>query len=191
MSPWLFWCPLLGGIAMMPLLGFLLSSHRVTAAGFFHFAIATAITFSLVYYRLSRYQKPGGAGRAVAVAFSTVFLAGVLYVMIGAFFVVPFSGYNARHFGKQLEADLRSAYTHANAYLSEHPQERIDQEEQLRTEGWKPSPEVSFVSADLTAKGGGIVLKHKLLKYSTGGLKPGEGRVSADGADIKVEVPAQ
>jgi hypothetical protein len=111
--------------------------------------------------------------------------------MIGTFFVVPFSGYNARHFRNQLEVDLRSSYTHAKAYLSEHPQEKIDREEQLRAEGWKPSPEVSFKSANLTAKGGMIVLKHKLLKYSTGGLKPGEGRVSADGEDIKMEVPAQ
>ena len=176
---------------MMPLLVFLLSSHRVTSAGFFHFAIAVVITFSLVYYRLSRCQRPGGVGRYIAIVFSTVFLVGVLYVLIGTFVVVPFSGYNARHFSKQLEVDLKSSYTHAKAYLSKHPQERIDREEQLRVEGWKPSPEVSFESANLTEKGGMIVLKHKLLKYSTGGLKPGQGRVSTDGEDIKVEVPAQ
>jgi len=191
MNPWLFWCPLLGGIAMMPLLVFLLSSHGVRAAGFFHFAIATTVTFSLVYYRFSRYQKPGGVGRYIAVVFSTVFLVGVLYVLIGTFVVVPFSGYNARHFCNQLEVDLKSSYTHARAYLSEHPQERIDREEQLRAEGWKPSREVSFESVNLTAKGGMIVLKHKLLKDSTGGLKPGEGRVSINGEEIKVEVPAQ
>jgi hypothetical protein len=113
---------------------------------------AAAITFSLVYDCLSRYQKPGGVGRAIVVVFSTVFLFGVLYVMIGAFFVVPHSSYNARHFRNQLEADLRSAYTHANAYLSEHPQERINREEQLRAEGWKPSPDVSFESANLLPK---------------------------------------
>jgi hypothetical protein len=191
MNSWLFWGPLLGGIAMMPLLVLLLSSHRITAAGFFHFAIAVAFTFSLVYYRLSRYQKPGRAGRYIAVVFSTVLLVGVLYVLIGTFIVVPFSGYNARHFHNQLEVDLKNSYTHAKAYLSKHPQERIDREEQLRAEGWKSSPEVSFESANLTAKGGMIVLKHKLLKYSTGGLKPGEGRVSIDGEEIKVDVPSQ
>jgi len=191
MNPWLFWCPLLGGIAMMLLLVFLLSSHRATAAGFFHFAIAAVVTFSLVYYRLSRYQKPGGVGRYIAVVFSAVFLLGVLYVLIGTFIIVPFSGYNARHFRNQLEVDLKSSYTYAKAYLSKYPQERINREEQLRAEGWKPSPEVSFESANLTAKGGWIVLKHKLIKYSTGSLKLGEVRVSADGEDIKVEVPTQ
>jgi hypothetical protein len=190
MNPWLLWCPFLGGIAMIALLSFLLMSHRVAVAGFFHFASAAAITFSLVYNLFSRYQKPGGVGRYTAVIFFTVFLFGVLYVMIGASFVVPHSSYNARHFRNQLEVDLKSSYTHAKAYLSKYPQERIDREEQLRAEGWKPSPEVSFKSANLTAKGGWIVLKHKLLKYSTGGLKPGEGRVSTDGEDIKVEVPA-
>jgi hypothetical protein len=190
MNPWLFWCSLLGGLIMMPLVGVLLFSHRVMAAGFFHFASAAAITFSLVYYCLSRYKKHGGVGRYIAIVFFTVFLFGVLYVMIMTFYVVPFGGYNERHFGKQLETDLRSAYTHANAYLSEHPQERINRAEQLRAEGWKPSPEVSFESANLTAKGGMIVLKHKQLKNSTGDLKPGEGRVSTDGKDIKVEVPA-
>lgn len=190
MNPWLFWCSLLGGLVMMQLVGVLLFSHRVTAAVFFHFTSTAAITFSLIYYRLNRYQKPGGVGRIITLVFYTVFLAGVLYVLIGAFYVAPFGGYNERHFGKQIEADLRSAYTHANAYLSEHPQERINQEEQLRAMGWKPSPEVSFESANLTAKGGMIVLKHKQLKNSTGDLKPGEGRVSTDGKDIKVEVPA-
>jgi len=189
MNSWLFWCPLLGGIAMMPLLVFFLFSHRGTAAVFFHFASTAAITFSLIYC-LNRYQKSGEVGRIIALVFSTVFLFGVLYVMIMASFVAPFGGYNESHFGKQLKADLRSAYTHANAYLSEHPQERINQEEQLRAMGWKPSPEVSFESANLTTKGGMIVLKHKQLKNSTGDLKPGEGRVSTDGENIKVEVPA-
>jgi hypothetical protein len=189
MNPWLFWCPLLGGIAMMQLVGFLLGSHRVTAAGFFHFASTAAITFSLVYFLLSRYKKPKRVGRAITAVFSSVFLAVVLYGTIGAFYVVPFTSYNARHFRNQLEADLRSASTHANAYLSEHPQERINQEKQLRAAGWSPSPEVSFESANLTAKGGIIILKHKLLNDTAGGLKPGEGRFSTDGKDVKVEVP--
>lgn len=191
MNPWLLWCPLLGGIAMIALLVFLMMSHKVTVARLIHFVSAAAITFPLVYFFLSPFQKPGGIGHAIVVVFSTVFLFGVFYVIIGASFVVPFTGYNTRHFRNQLETDLRNSYNHANEYLSEHPQERIHREEQLRSKGWKPSSEVSFESANLTIKGGWIVLKHKLLTDSTVGLKPGEGRVRTDGDDIKVEIPGK
>ncbi len=125
------------------------------------------------------FNAAGIAAASLAVAFFIV-------TWYASSVMVSFSGYRARGHLSSLKRDLTSAYVAAQTYLAEHPKSVVVSEEQLRAGGWPGSAMNVFVSADMTARQGRIVLKNRYLerkkKYA-----PGTGVVNADG---KVTAPA-
>ena len=207
MNRWLFWSPLLAAIAMMVVLidllrpyGFAMYAIASDSAGFLSLGIAAAFVSSYSYYRFSRRPKPYTLNQSIAKSIYAVLLVLILGILIDAFWVVPFRGHKERVYDRALAQSLHALEVPVMNYLCEHPEGVINREDQLRSEGWNPSPEVSFKSANVTAKGGVIVLKHRWLTWSAAGLQPGEGslkiygeecdgRIKIDGEKFEVLTP--
>jgi hypothetical protein len=93
---------------------------------------------------------------------------------------------------EKLEAELKNARSLAQAYLTTHPGEALDQEGKLKSAGWMPKRGISFVRGNLTQKAGEIVLKDGHLSEENAlpakGLNSGEGKIMQSGIVVLPEV---
>ena len=93
---------------------------------------------------------------------------------------------------EKLDAELKNARSLAQAYLTTHPGEALDQEGKLKNAGWRPKRGISFVRGNLTRKGGEIVLKDAHLNEENAlpakGLNSGEGTITQSGMIVLPEV---
>ena len=83
--------------------------------------------------------------------------------ILAAIAIPQFTAYKTRGYKTELRADLKNAYTAAQAYLSDTPTGTIDAIAKLTGAGYKASPNVSLKSGNLTAAAGNIILTHSVL----------------------------
>ena len=85
--------------------------------------------------------------------------------------------YRQRGFRAELNADLKNAYTAAQAYFSDYPSGTADALAKLTSSGYQKSPNVGFGAGSMTVTGGTITMSHASLPatkntgtVSSGGL---------------------
>ena len=101
--------------------------------------------------------------------------------ILAAIAIPQFTAYKKKGYRTDLQANLKNAYTAAQAYLSEHPTDTITSSDALTKYGWKPSKDViTFESSNMAADSGSIVLKSGPLDAT--------GSISSDGT---INLPAQ
>ena len=71
--------------------------------------------------------------------------------------------YRQRGFRAELNADLKNAYTAAQAYFSDYPSGTASSLAKLTGSGYQKSPNVGFASGDMTVTGGTITMSHASL----------------------------
>ena len=101
--------------------------------------------------------------------------------ILAAIAIPQFSKYRTRGYRATLNADLKNAYTAAQAYLSDYPTATVDSAADLTGFGYVASSTVTFTDASITAAGAGVITL-------TSALAGGAGTVSGTGA---ITMPAQ
>ena len=71
--------------------------------------------------------------------------------------------YRQRGFRAELNADLKNAYTAAQAYFSDYPTGTVGTLDKLTASGYQKSPNVGFASGTMTVSTGTITLSHASL----------------------------
>lgn len=109
--------------------------------------------------------------------------------ILAAIAIPQFNKYKLRSYVAALRSDLKNGFTSAQAYLADYPNTTVNTSSELVKGGWKKSTGVSFVSVDLTASSGSLVLKHKQLddNNTISSLDAGQGKVNYEGT---ITVPA-
>ena len=74
------------------------------------------------------------------------------------------SRYRYRAWSGELSADAKNAFTAAQAYLTEHPGEKVDSLEKIKDGGYRRSANVEFGSANMTVGSGNMTLTSTALK---------------------------
>jgi len=104
--------------------------------------------------------------------------------ILAAIAIPQFNKYKLRGYIAALKADLKNAYTSAQAYLTDYPAETVNSLDKLVRGGWKKSQNVSLLSgANMTTQSGSIALRHGALtkQKGPGGVDTDEGSVKFDG----------
>ena len=104
-------------------------------------------------------KKRGQKGFTLIELMIVIAIIGIL----AAIAIPQFTAYKTRGYKTELRADLKNAYTAAQAYLSDTPTGTIDAIAKLTGAGYKASPNVSLKSGNLTAAAGNIILTHSVL----------------------------
>ena len=101
------------------------------------------------------------------------------------------ASFNDRMHLAQLKSTLKNLFLASQAYLTDYPGQTVTSMEQLKDKVPLTDQE-EFVSADLSDKGGRIVVRHKALDSGNSipvkGLKPGEGMVTHEGVVVTPEL---
>lgn len=100
-----------------------------------------------------------------------------IIAILAAIAVPQFIQYRQRGFRTELTADLKNAYTAAQAYFSDYPGATIDSIVKLTAAGYLASPRVGWGSGDLRIDSGTVALTHSQLPASKN-----TGSVSSTGA---------
>lgn len=89
-----------------------------------------------------------------------------IIAILAAIAIPQFSKYRLRSYKTQIDSDSKNAYTASQAYLSDNPTDTdgVNDSIKLKNGGWTQTPNVSFVSANMTFGGGNIKLYHVTLK---------------------------
>jgi type IV pilus assembly protein PilA len=82
--------------------------------------------------------------------------------ILAAIAIPQLTQYRARGFRAELNADLKNAYTAAQAYFSDFPGATITAVK-LASGGYQASPNVSWSSGTMTVNAGTVILSHALL----------------------------
>jgi len=103
--------------------------------------------------------------------------------ILAAIAIPQFNKYKLRGYIAALKADLKNAYTSAQAYLTDYPADKVDSTVKLVRGGWKKSQNVSLVTADMTTQSGTVKLKHGALtkQKGAGGVDTDMGSVDFQG----------
>ncbi len=81
-------------------------------------------------------------------------------IAILAFFAIPqFIKFINRGYKSEIDQNARDAFTSAQAYVSDHPTETVDNLQKLTTGGFRRSQNVVWVKGDFTNKDGNIEIK--------------------------------
>lgn len=82
-----------------------------------------------------------------------------IIAILAAIAIPQFSKYRTRGYVTEVNSDAKNAYTAAQAYLSDAPGSDVNSLTQLQIGGYSRSPNVSFVSANMTLTAGNIHIK--------------------------------
>ncbi|HNQ01075.1 MAG TPA: prepilin-type N-terminal cleavage/methylation domain-containing protein [Syntrophales bacterium] len=87
-----------------------------------------------------------------------------IIAILAAIAIPQFTEYRKRGFKAELNADLKNAYTAAQAYFSDFPNATVDSLTKLQAAGYQKSPNISgTITANMTVSGGSITLTHTAL----------------------------
>ncbi len=83
--------------------------------------------------------------------------------ILAAIAIPQFTEYRKRGFRAELNADLKNAYTAAQAYFSDYPSGTADSLAKLTASGYQKSPNVAFGAGSMTVSAGTLTLSHGSL----------------------------
>ncbi len=83
--------------------------------------------------------------------------------ILAAIAIPQFTEYRKRGFRAELNADLKNAYTAAQAYFSDYPSGTADSLAKLTASGSQKSPNVAFGAGSMTVSAGTLTLSHGSL----------------------------
>ncbi len=87
-----------------------------------------------------------------------------IIAILAAIAIPQFTEYRKRGFRAELNADLKNAYTAAQAYLSDFPTATVDAMSELTSGGYQKSQNISdTISGSLTSTSGALTLSHTVL----------------------------
>lgn len=109
-----------------------------------------------------------------------------IIAILAAIAIPQFTKYRLRGYKTELDSDLKNAYTAAQAYLTDNPAATVSSLTTLQSGGYQKSPNVHFVSSDMTIGAGSITLQSNTLKAAT---KANQASVTAAGAFTFVAAP--
>lgn len=109
--------------------------------------------------------------------------------ILAAIAIPQFNKYKLRSYVAALRSDLKNGFTSTQAYLADYPNTTVDTSAKLQRGGWKKTTGISFVSVNLTASSGSLVLRHQQLDdtNTTSPVGTGQGKVNYEGT---ITVPA-
>ncbi len=88
-----------------------------------------------------------------------------IIAILAAIAIPQFTEYRKRGFRAELNADLKNAYTAAQAYLSDFPTATVDAMSELTSGGYQKSQNISdTISGSLTSTSGALTLSHTVLQ---------------------------
>ncbi len=87
-----------------------------------------------------------------------------IIAILAAIAIPQFSKYRLRSFKTEADSDSKNIYTAAQAYLIDNPSETVSDLPKLKTGGYQKSPNISFVSGNMTLALGHVEILHKTLK---------------------------
>jgi hypothetical protein len=121
--------------------------------------------------------------KATGIVVGTVAVSLFIVVWYVSAMIVPYAGYRDKAHTYALKADLKNAHTAAVAYLMDYPKSIVASEEHLKSRGWAKSHMNIFISANMTAEKGEIILKNKFLEKQKK-FAPGIGKIDSKGTVV-------
>lgn len=86
-----------------------------------------------------------------------------IIAILAAIAIPQFTEYRKRGYRAELNADLKNAFTAAQAYFSDFPSGTVDSLAKLTSSGYMKSANVSFGAGNMTVSSGQISLTHSAL----------------------------
>ncbi len=82
-----------------------------------------------------------------------------IIAILAAIAIPQFSKYRLRAYKTELDSDAKNAYTASQAWLSDNPAGTVDSLAKLKTGGFAPSSNFSFVDGSITLSSGNVEVK--------------------------------